>query len=69
MKCFICHGDTIEPRTFREELHVGDDIVHVNIDALVCTQCGERYLDRSTIRRLEVIECELEQSREKLPAI
>ena len=69
MKCVICHGDTIEPRSVREELQLGDDIVYVTVDALVCTQCGERYFDRSTVRKLETIERELEKNREKLPAI
>ena len=62
MKCVVCHGDTIEPRSVREELHVGDDIVYVNVDALVCTQCGERYFDRNTIHKLESIESEFERS-------
>jgi YgiT-type zinc finger domain-containing protein len=69
MKCVICHGDTIEPRAVREELHIGDDIVYVTVDALVCTQCSERYFDRATVRKLENIERELQQTRESLPAI
>ncbi len=69
MKCVICHGDTIEPRSVREELHIGDDIVYVTVDALVCTQCGERYFDRATVRKLESIERELEHGHETLPEI
>ena len=69
MKCVICRGETIEPRSVREELHVGDDIIYVTVEALVCTQCGERYFDRATVRRMETIERELERGREKLPAI
>jgi YgiT-type zinc finger domain-containing protein len=69
MKCVICRGDTIEAKNVREELHVGDDIIYVNVDALVCAQCGERYFDRATVRYLESIERELESSREKLPSI
>lgn len=69
MSCVICHGDTIEPRSVREELHIGDDIVYVTVDALVCAQCGERYFDRATVRKLESIERELKHGNEKLPAI
>jgi YgiT-type zinc finger domain-containing protein len=69
MKCLICRGDDVEQREVRKELHVGDDIVYVTVDALVCTQCGERYFDRSTVRKLESIERKLEGSREKLPSI
>ena len=69
MKCVICHGDTIEPRSVREELHIDDDIVYVTVDALVCSQCGERYFDRATVRKLESIERELLKTRESLPAI
>jgi YgiT-type zinc finger domain-containing protein len=69
MKCVICRGEEIVPRSVREEIHVGDDIVYVAVDALVCTQCGERYFDRATVRKLENIERELERSREKLKTI
>jgi YgiT-type zinc finger domain-containing protein len=69
MKCVICRGEKIVPRSVREEIHVGDDIVYVTVEALVCTQCGERYFDRATVRKLETIERELERGREKLPVI
>ena len=42
---------------------------YVTVEALVCTQCGERYFDRATVRKLENIERELELGHEKLPAI
>ena len=69
MKCVICRGEEIVPRSVREEIHVGDDIVYVTVEALVCTQCGERYFDRATVRKLENIERELLKTRESLPAI
>ena len=66
MKCVICRGEEIVPRSVREEIHVADDIIYVTVDALVCTQCGERYFDRATVRKLESIERELERGRETL---
>jgi YgiT-type zinc finger domain-containing protein len=69
MKCVICRGEEIVPRSVREEIHVADDIIYVTVDALVCTQCGERYFDRATVRRLESIERELESGRETLQEI
>lgn len=69
MKCVICRGEEIVPRSVREEIHVADDIIYVTVDALVCTQCGERYFDRATVRKLESIERELERGREKLQEI
>ena len=59
MKCTICHGDQIAKAPVQERIPVGNDIVLVPIEVLVCQSCGERYYDRATIRRLEEIEDDL----------
>jgi len=36
-----------------EEIKVGGDIVLVPMEVLVCLNCGERYYDRKTIKKIE----------------
>ena len=59
MKCTLCHGDEVARATVQERIQVGNDIVLVPIEVLVCTSCGERFYDRATMRRLEDIEDDL----------
>ena len=53
MKCVICHGEHVASAEVVEEFRSGDDIVCVPIEAPVCADCGERYYDRATMRRIE----------------
>ncbi len=53
MKCVICHGEEIHAKEVHEEIARGEDILRIPIEALVCANCGERYYDRKTIRKLE----------------
>lgn len=59
MKCTLCHSDHIAKSTVQERIPVGNDIVVVPIEALVCQSCGERFYDRATMRRLEELEDDL----------
>jgi len=59
MKCTLCHGDHIAKSTVQERIPVGNDIVLVPIEVLVCQSCGERFYDRATMRRLEELEDDL----------
>ena len=59
MKCTLCHSDELANATVQERIPVGNDIVLVPIEVLVCKSCGERFYDRSTMRRLEEIEDDL----------
>ncbi len=59
MKCTLCHGDRIAKSTVQERIPVGNDIVLVPIEVLVCQSCGERFYDRATMRRLEELEDDL----------
>ena len=56
MHCIICHGEEIIRQTVQEEITLGEDLVRVPVEALVCRTCGERYYDRRTVRYLEDIE-------------
>ena len=55
MKCVICNSQDIATKRVFEEISRDDDIIRVPIQTLVCANCGERYYDRQTMRRLEKI--------------
>lgn len=44
-----------------EEIRVGMDIVLMMLEVLVCMNCGERYYDRGSIRKIENIRSRLKQ--------
>jgi hypothetical protein len=44
-----------------EEIKSGRDIVLVALDVLVCMNCGERYFDRNTMRKIEDVRSRLKQ--------
>ncbi len=69
MKCTLCHGDEVARATVQERIQVGNDIVLVPIEVLVCTSCGERFYDRATMRRLEDIEDDLAACKRPLREI
>ena len=56
MKCIICHSTDITVRRVNEQLSRGEDMILVPVEVLVCNNCGERYYDRRTIKKLEGIE-------------
>jgi YgiT-type zinc finger domain-containing protein len=53
MKCIVCKGADIERKKVDEDIRVGGDIVLVSVEVLVCNSCGERYYDRSTMKKIE----------------
>lgn len=59
MRCVICKGSDIQMKTVEEEFKSGRDIVLVQLEVLICQNCGERYYDRRTIRKLEDIRSKL----------
>jgi YgiT-type zinc finger domain-containing protein len=63
MKCIICHGESIEKRSVREERNIGNDIVYIPVEVLECLTCGERYYDRKTMRYLEEIDKKLHEGK------
>ncbi|HID10197.1 MAG TPA: YgiT-type zinc finger protein [Candidatus Latescibacteria bacterium] len=56
MRCVICASQDIVKKSVEEELRLGNDVVLLPIEVLVCLNCGERYYDRRTMRLLEEIE-------------
>ena len=63
MKCIICHGESIQKKTVREERNIGNDIIFIPVDVLECSTCGERYYDRKTMRYLEDIDKKLHEGK------
>ena len=59
MRCIVCKGLDIEPKVVDEQIRTGRDIVLVPMSILVCSNCGERYYDRKTMRRIEEIRTKL----------
>ncbi len=59
MKCIICKNSEIEFEMIEEEIKLEKDIVLVPMEVLVCSNCGERYYDIKTMRKLEEIRSKL----------
>ncbi len=59
MKCIICKSSEIELKMIEEEIKLEKDIVLVPMKVLVCLNCGERYYDIKTMRKLEDIRSKL----------
>ena len=55
MRCAICKGSDIEPKTVDEQIRTERDIILVPMKILVCSNCGERYYDRKSMRKIEEI--------------
>ena len=53
--CEYCDGKVIEKRVKVDYWHRGDLIVIENVPAGVCTNCGERHYDASTVKEMEKI--------------
>jgi YgiT-type zinc finger domain-containing protein len=61
MKCVICKSSDIQNKMIEEEIKSGRDILLVALEVLVCMNCGERYYDRNTMRRIEDVRSRLKQ--------
>jgi YgiT-type zinc finger domain-containing protein len=55
MKCVVCKGSDIDLKTVDEQIRSERDIILVPMNILVCSNCGERYYDRKTLRKIEEI--------------
>ncbi|MBW2106506.1 MAG: YgiT-type zinc finger protein [Deltaproteobacteria bacterium] len=55
MKCVVCKGSDIELKTVDEQIRTEKDIILAPMTILVCSNCGERYHDRKSMRKIEEI--------------
>jgi YgiT-type zinc finger domain-containing protein len=63
MKCVVCKGSDIESKTVDEQIRTERDIILVPINILVCSNCGERYYDRKTLRKIEEMRKKLKDNQ------
>ncbi len=50
MKCVVCHGPEIGKKAVNESFWMGNDVILIPVEVLVCNNCGERYYDRRAMR-------------------
>jgi YgiT-type zinc finger domain-containing protein len=55
MKCFLCKGDMNSSTTTYMTTHNNCYIIIKNVPCLKCDQCGEEYIDGSTLMKIESI--------------
>ena len=55
MKCIVCKSPDIELKNVDEQIRKGGDIILIPINILVCSNCGERYYNRKSMRKIEDI--------------
>ena len=69
MRCVICKSTDIQKKSVEEEIRSERDIVLVPMSVLVCQNCGERYYDRITMRKIEEVKQRLERHDLKIEEI
>jgi YgiT-type zinc finger domain-containing protein len=63
MRCVVCKSTDIEKKMIDEEIKVDKNIVLVSMEVLVCNNCGERYYDKSTMRKIEKFRSKLKEAK------
>ncbi len=69
MKCIICRGSNIIPKTVDEEIRKGNDIILIPLDIIVCSNRGERYYNKKAINRIEEIRSKIENQEVEVEEI
>ena len=69
MKCVICKSEEISKIRVDEELTRDDDILLVELEVLVCQNCGERYYSRQDMPRLEKLQLGKESRLRKIQEV
>ena len=60
-KCFRCGSTEVESRAVEELVHRGSYVVALRLVADVCASCGEKYLQRSDVLKIEDVRRRLER--------
>ncbi|MCG6550768.1 MAG: YgiT-type zinc finger protein [Candidatus Magnetominusculus sp. LBB02] len=55
MTCEFCSGATIAKKVKRQHWLAGKLYIVENVDAQVCTECGERYFHVKTLEMIDKI--------------
>jgi YgiT-type zinc finger domain-containing protein len=59
MRCVVCKSTDIDKKVVDEEIRADKNIILVSVEVLVCSNCGERYYDRATMRKIEELRLKL----------
>jgi YgiT-type zinc finger domain-containing protein len=59
-KCVVCNGNLLETKV-TEIIKGGSNTATLQVNALVCQNCGERFYHADTIRKFENIKLKLER--------
>ena len=60
-KCFRCGSADIEERSVEELVRQGQYVVALRLSANVCSNCGERYLERDDVTMIEDVRRRLDR--------
>jgi YgiT-type zinc finger domain-containing protein len=53
MKCEFCNGETFHKKVRKHHWFKGHLYIVENVDAEVCTECGERYFHATTLDKID----------------
>ena len=62
MRCVVCKSTDIEKKMVDEDIKVDKNIVLVSMEVLVCSNCGERYYDKATMKKIEEFRLKLKDT-------
>lgn len=60
-RCFRCGSTDINDRTVEELVRQGQYVVALRLSANVCSNCGERFLERDDVAVIEDVRRRLER--------
>jgi len=55
MRCEFCDSETTQRRVRKQHWFKGKLYIVDNVDAEVCTQCGERYFHATTLDKIDTM--------------
>ena len=66
MNCEFCGGETIKKKVKRQHWLQGKLYIVENIDAEVCSECGERYVHATTLDAIDRVLSAEHQVKERM---
>ncbi|MEW6349131.1 MAG: YgiT-type zinc finger protein [Thermodesulfobacteriota bacterium] len=66
MKCECCSGETRSKKVKRQHWLRGRLYIVENVDAEVCTQCGERYFHATTLDAIDRLVSEEHEVKDRI---
>ena len=53
MKCEFCNSETSQRKVRKQHWYKGDLYIIENVDAEVCSECGERYYHAKSLDKID----------------